>query len=126
MEYERHSRASLNISKTKILSLNPQNKSAYSHYFDSVDRIKILGLFWSRTIQESSQYTHNQVLQGVRHFMLSHKSRPFDLHTRVLFLKQFAFSILWYVAQVFYPSVNILRQVQIAAMFSLWFSWPEP
>ena len=118
--YTKASGAKINTKKSKILPLGGWNESLNVLGIQYVDQIKILGITFAKTTEQSRRHTWAEVTGRVRGMASQAYMRDLCLTQRVWYTHTYLLSTLWYTAQVLPPTHEAIRQITAAITRYIW------
>lgn len=116
--FSKDARISLNYEKSSVLCLN--NLEISNNRIKQVEEIKILGITFKKTWDETVSCVYNIQLNNIKRSLFVAKFRNLNLIQKIWMLNNFILSKLWYVAQVIpAPNKFIAEITKIIGIF-LW------
>jgi hypothetical protein len=84
------------------------------------DRITILGLTITNTVQRSSEESWKRTTDIIRAKATDNCARMLTMDTRIKYIQEQLYARAWYVAQVFTPTDTCVRQLTSTIGVFLW------
>lgn len=108
-----------NPQKTAALAAGGWDEGANIGY-PYVKEVKVLGVVFGQDVKDTIRINWPRVLQGVRGVLTANAARALTLQQRVGFIKMFALSRMWHVAQVIPLPTAVRKEIEKALRLFLW------
>lgn len=118
--FTKASGAKINTKKSKILPLGGWDEGLNILGIQYVDRLKILGITFTSTTEQSRRQTWMEVTGSVRGMASLACTRDLCLTQRVWYAHTYLLSRLWHTAQVLQPTQEAIRQITAAITRFIW------
>jgi hypothetical protein len=117
--YEASSGARLNLRKSKAVALCTWDTSIDVMGIPYVTELSYLGTKMTSTIRNSSQRSWNLVTGMLKKHVQDTYHRALTLDKRLTYIQSFLLARVWYIAQVFPPPPDNVRQINTAVSWFL-------
>jgi len=118
--YEAASGAKVNRQKSKALALGHWDGSSLISNIPYSQTVKILGFKFTNKVNVAANMSWSIVLSRVRSASRETYYRDLNLAMRIKFVHVFLLARIWYVAQVFPPPADHIRQINTSIAWFIW------
>jgi hypothetical protein len=118
--YGKASGATLNPHKSRALPIANWSVPATELRIAFRTDVKILGISFGGTIQQSINNSWKSKIQAVRAIARKSFHRSLCLAQRIQYVRMYLFAKIWYVAQTFPPKITQIKQLEALAAWFIW------
>lgn len=118
-DFGMESGAKLNLRKTVALRIGDNFNTPEELIVQ--DQIKILGVIYKDTLQESMQLNWENLWRSINALLWINRSRAIDIKQRVWLLNTFICSRLWYLASIFPLSEAVGKRIKQQICTFIWY-----
>jgi hypothetical protein len=118
--YETAIGARLDIRKSKMMGLGTWDESIDILGIPNCNELRILGIQMTKTTNQSAKKSW-AVIAGTIHAQAQEAYyKTFNLEQRMMYVENYLLAKAWYVAQIFPPHGDSLRQIRLAIAWYIW------
>lgn len=118
--YEAASGAKVNTNKSNALPLGQWDGSSLISNIPYSDTVKILGFKFTNRVNVAAKMSWSIVTSRVSSAAWETYYRDMNLAMRIKFVHVFLLARIWYVAQVFTPTADHIRQINTSIAWFIW------
>jgi hypothetical protein len=118
--YMQASGAEVNKTKSTVLPLGAWDENLNVMNIKYATEMKILGITFNRTTEQSGRLTWAEVTGKVRGLTCRAYSRDLCLTRRIWYAHTYLLSALWHTAQILPPTQEAIRQITSAVTRYIW------
>jgi hypothetical protein len=118
--YETATGERLNIRKSKVLGLSAWDESIDILGIPYCNELRILGTQMTNTTNQSANKSWATIAGTIRAQAQEAYYKTFNLEQRIMYFENYFFAKAWYVAQIFPPNSDSLRQIRLAIAWYIW------